>query len=242
MPSGTTRRPSNSARTGGRRRAAQRRPAAQRVDRLQLPRRRQSPPQGHRSCPGLLPPGPPAHRETGRDLPTQRTGFKHTLGISHEKLGTAQMRAGRAQLARDHYAKALDLIRPLAKDDPDNLASWRTSCSCWPGPVPTRRPPRWPSTCSASPRSTPTTSTTPAAATPYTAGSGRGRQTRRPSWTAQEKDLRKHYTEAAMKALDDAVTQGFCNLTLLLHPTPTSTRSAASRLSHLWRRSSRRSN
>ena len=33
--------------------------------------------------------------------------------------------------------------------------------------------------------------------------------------TAQEKDLRKRYAEAAMKPLDDAVTQGFCNLTLL---------------------------
>src|SRR5262249_61055007 len=56
------------------------------------------------------------------ELNSRSPGGKHALGVSHEKLGTAAARRGEVESARQHYAKALESMRPLAKDDPDNLS------------------------------------------------------------------------------------------------------------------------
>src|SRR5262249_14994214 len=47
--------------------------------------------------------------------------FRQGLAISHEKIGTALLRQGQSPAARQSYDKALEILRPLAAEEPDNL-------------------------------------------------------------------------------------------------------------------------
>jgi len=55
-------------------------------------------------------------------LSSRGSGNKLSLAISHEKLGAACRLRGDSPAATKHFAEGLELLRPLASDDVDNLS------------------------------------------------------------------------------------------------------------------------
>src|SRR5262249_40064256 len=136
------------------------------------------------------------------------------LGVSYEKLGTAAGRRGDSESARRHYARALEYIRPLAKEDPDNL-SLQANLALLLARAGTHAE----ASASAlqmlrlSPKYANNLYNVGCCYSLCAAGVGRGQEPSKLS--PQDATVRKQYAEMALKALDEAIKQGFSNLNLM---------------------------
>src|SRR5262249_50522416 len=55
------------------------------------------------------------------DLDPKSSRGKIALAMAHVKLGNGQLQAGEKATAKETFSQALGLLRPLAKEDPQNL-------------------------------------------------------------------------------------------------------------------------